>query len=73
MPNISRKFFLGVLGFWLLSGGQRLTFEDQLTRTREDQKSRVGNQTEDGQVYKKPTMRDIWRHEAEVTSAARQK
>jgi len=39
----------------------------KLTRTREDQKSRVGNQTEDGQVYKKPTMRDIWRHEAEVT------
>jgi hypothetical protein len=39
----------------------------KLTRTREDQRSRVGNQTEDAQVYKKPTMRDIWRHEAVVT------
>ncbi|NJL62926.1 MAG: metallophosphoesterase [Methylacidiphilales bacterium] len=39
----------------------------KLTRTREDQKSRVGNQTEDGQIYQKPTIRHIWRHEAEVT------
>jgi hypothetical protein len=39
----------------------------KLSRTREDQQSRVGNQTEDAQVYKKPTMRDIWRHEAKVT------
>jgi Calcineurin-like phosphoesterase len=39
----------------------------KLTRTREDQKSRVGNQSEDGQIYQKPTIRDIWRHEAEVT------
>ncbi|NEO50470.1 MAG: metallophosphoesterase [Moorea sp. SIO4A3] len=39
----------------------------KLSRTREDQKSRVGNQTEDGQVYQKPIMRDIWRHEAIVT------
>jgi hypothetical protein len=39
----------------------------KLTRIREDQKSRVGNQTEDGQVYQKPITRDIWRHEAEVT------
>ncbi|MWY86375.1 metallophosphoesterase, partial [Francisella tularensis] len=39
----------------------------KLSRTREDQNSRVGDQTKDGQVYKKPTMRDIWRHEAEVT------
>lgn len=38
----------------------------KLSRTREDQKSRVGNQTEEGQVYKQPTRRDIWRHEAEV-------
>src|ERR671932_1635647 len=36
----------------------------KLSRTREDQKSRVGNQTQDAQVYKTPTMRDIWRHEA---------
>lgn len=36
----------------------------KLSRTREDQKSRVGDQTQDGQVY---IMRDIWRHEAEVT------
>ncbi|MBE9127397.1 MULTISPECIES: purple acid phosphatase family protein [unclassified Coleofasciculus] len=39
----------------------------KLTRIREDQQSRVGNQTEDAQVYQQPTMRDIWRHEAEVT------
>ncbi len=39
----------------------------KLSRTREDQKSRVGNQTEDAQVYQKPIMRDIWRHEAIVT------
>ncbi|MFN6571892.1 metallophosphoesterase family protein [Dendronalium sp. ChiSLP03b] len=39
----------------------------KLSRTREDQKSRVANQTQDGQVYQQPVMRDIWRHEAEVT------
>lgn len=39
----------------------------KLTRTREDQESRVGNQTKDGEVYQKPVQRDIWRHEAEVT------
>ena len=39
----------------------------KLTRTREDQKSRVGEQTEDALVYQKPTPRDIWRHEAKVT------
>ncbi|MEH1839673.1 MAG: metallophosphoesterase [Nostoc sp.] len=38
----------------------------KLTRTREDQQSRVANQTQDGQVYQKPVWRDIWRHEAEV-------
>jgi len=39
----------------------------KLSRSREDQNSRVGDQIQDGQVYKQPTMRDIWRHEAEVT------
>lgn len=39
----------------------------KLSRAREDQKSRVGNQIEDGQVYKQPLTRHIWRHEAEVT------
>ncbi|WP_414587570.1 metallophosphoesterase [Scytonema sp. PCC 10023] len=39
----------------------------KLSRTREDQQSRVGNQTEDGQVYQNPVLRDIWRHEAEIT------
>ncbi|QLE48129.1 metallophosphoesterase [Nostoc sp. C057] len=38
----------------------------KLSRTREDQQSRVGNQTKDGEVYQKPVQRDIWRHEAEV-------
>ncbi|WP_017318100.1 purple acid phosphatase family protein [Mastigocladopsis repens] len=39
----------------------------QLRRTREDQQSRVGNQTQDGQVYQNSVPRDIWRHEAEIT------
>jgi hypothetical protein len=39
----------------------------KLSRVREDQKSRVGGQTEDGQIYNAPVMRDIWRHEAEIT------
>ncbi len=39
----------------------------KLSRTREDQDSRVANQTKDGQVYQKPVQRDIWRHEVEVT------
>jgi hypothetical protein len=38
----------------------------KLSRTREDQKSRVGKQTKDGQIYQQPTTRDIWRHEAVV-------
>jgi hypothetical protein len=43
----------------------------KLSRTREDAKSRVGEQTDDGQVYQAPTMREIWRHEAEVTGLRR--
>lgn len=39
----------------------------KLSRTREDQQSRVANQTQNGQVYQQPVKRDIWRHEAEVT------
>jgi Calcineurin-like phosphoesterase len=39
----------------------------QLSRVREDQKSRVGSQTEDAQVFTQPTARAIWRHEARVT------
>lgn len=39
----------------------------KLSRTREDAKSRVGNQVEEGQVYEKPVYRDIWRHEAEIS------
>ncbi len=35
-----------------------------LSRTREDAKSRVGSQTEDGQVYDRVRDRPIWRHEA---------
>lgn len=34
---------------------------------REDQHSRVGIQTADGQVYQKPVLREIWRHEAHLT------
>ncbi|MBW4649159.1 MAG: metallophosphoesterase family protein [Kastovskya adunca ATA6-11-RM4] len=39
----------------------------QLTRTQEDQNSKVGEQTETGQIYQQPIKRHIWRHEAEVT------
>ena len=39
----------------------------KLPRIREDPQSRVGNQTVDGQVYKEPVMRHIWRHEVEFT------
>ncbi|BAY39150.1 metallophosphoesterase [Nostoc sp. NIES-2111] len=39
----------------------------KLSRTREDQYSRVGNQTQNGQTYQQPVQRHIWRHEAEVT------
>ncbi|AFZ04035.1 purple acid phosphatase family protein [Calothrix sp. PCC 6303] len=40
----------------------------KLSRTREDQKSRVANQSEDGQVYKEIFQRDIWRHEALISN-----
>jgi hypothetical protein len=39
----------------------------KLSRTYEDQNSKVAEQTEDGQVYSEPTLRHIWRHEAEIT------
>jgi len=39
----------------------------KLSRTREDRESRVGAQTQTGQIYQEPKLRDIWRHEAEVT------
>ncbi|MBD2434318.1 MULTISPECIES: purple acid phosphatase family protein [Fischerella] len=39
----------------------------KLSHTREDQQSRVGSQTQDGQVYQQPVHRHIWRHEAEIT------
>ncbi len=38
----------------------------KLSRTREDQDSFVGKQTEKGLIYQQPMMRDIWRHEAKV-------
>lgn len=40
----------------------------KLSKVREDQHSRVGNQVKDGQVYQKPQNRDIWRHEAIVSN-----
>ncbi len=42
----------------------------KLSRVREDQDSRIGLQTERGQVYQKPTYREIWRHQATVTGLA---
>lgn len=41
----------------------------KLSRTREDFKSRVGTQTEDGQDQQ-PVMRAIWRHEAVIEGLA---
>ncbi len=38
----------------------------KLSRTREDQDSMVGKQTEKGLIYQQPIIRDIWRHEAKV-------
>ena len=38
----------------------------QLSRTREDENSRVGEQIEKGQIYRNTVERNIWRHEAEV-------
>ncbi len=38
----------------------------KLTYLQEDQKSFVGEQTEEEKIYQKPQKRDIWRHEAEV-------
>jgi hypothetical protein len=38
----------------------------QLSRTREDARSRVGTQAADGQVYPQTRSRPIWRHEATI-------
>jgi len=38
----------------------------KLSRAREDQHSKVKDQTQEGQVYQKPTWRHIWRHQVEV-------
>ncbi|MGF1675366.1 MAG: metallophosphoesterase family protein [Rivularia sp. (in: cyanobacteria)] len=40
----------------------------RLIHLREDQQSRIGNQTADGEVYHKPVLREIWRHEANLTN-----
>lgn len=39
----------------------------QLDRTREDRKSWMGEQREDGTLFLLPTQRQIWRHEVEIT------
>ena len=38
----------------------------KLSRMAEDASSRVGEQSEDAQVYEGYTLRDIWRHEAQI-------
>jgi Calcineurin-like phosphoesterase len=38
-----------------------------LSRTREDQKSWIGKQQEDATIFSQPTIREIWRHEADIT------
>ncbi len=42
----------------------------KMSRLAEDQRSRVGEQVEDGQLYTAYTPRDIWRHEAYVSGLA---
>jgi hypothetical protein len=42
----------------------------KMSRLAEDAASRVGEQTENGQVYQAWTPRDVWRHEAVVTGLA---
>ncbi|MBD2185303.1 metallophosphoesterase family protein [Aerosakkonema funiforme] len=39
----------------------------KLSRTREDERSKVGKQRREGEIYEKIAIRHIWRHEAEVT------
>lgn len=39
----------------------------KLSRTREDRRSHVGKQTEHNEIYPQPVIRNIWRHEAEVS------
>ena len=41
-----------------------ITKTTKLSRTREDQLSRLANQIENGQIYQQPIKREIWRHEA---------
>ncbi len=40
----------------------------KLNHLREDKHSRVGNQTADGEIYQKPVLREVWRHEAHLTN-----
>jgi len=48
-------------------GKQVEAITQKLSRMYEDQYSRVGEQVENGQVYKQVTARDIWRHEATIS------
>ncbi|MGL5082679.1 MAG: metallophosphoesterase [Microcoleaceae cyanobacterium] len=38
----------------------------KLSRTREDQDSKIGAQTKENKIYSKPVIREVWRHEAEI-------
>jgi hypothetical protein len=51
-------------------GRRAIATTTQLSRTREDAASRVGDQTEDGQVYQTVRDRPIWRHEAILSDLA---
>lgn len=46
---------------------QAIATTTKLSRMREDGKSKVGDQVEEGQVFAQPTERAIWRHEAQVS------
>lgn len=43
----------------------------KLSRTREDANSWIGEQQGDGRLFPQTTLRDIWRHEAEITGLIR--
>jgi hypothetical protein len=59
--------FSGTKHFVSVGSTQFTAHTTKLSRMFEDERSRVSEQTEDGQIYQTTTVRDIWRHEAEVT------
>lgn len=59
--------FAGIKHWVSVGDTQFSAHTTKLSRMFEDEHSRVGEQTEDGQIFQTTTVRNIWRHEAEVT------